>query len=499
MKYNHRILSLLLAIWILSATFASCELPNANSTPTDTTVADTALEGNSPDETIDRPSDESNDTTTAPESPSESPSESTSDTTIVPEDSTAPDESTTEPERVGTITILKGAETTLEAGKGVRILISKSSFITERVVWTSSDTCVCVDDTGYVTAISVGNATVTASAGGASDSILIHVIEPDTSDEIDSSLETAPRDEVLELAPREEIFEAVNASSAHQPAKDRTEALDRASKGELAGYDYVPDQAPNLSPYRPTENGKYIKNSVSHYVDDDTYVVIDAYGREVFRIYRGGAYITLEEVAAYVYAFGTVPANHSASKSTKPSGSIWGEYLRVNNTKFSGNTSRYPYEPELPRISGCGGDLTYWEMDIGTTGTDCDPSYTAKLYNNGTKITRGAARIVYTWNDLNKNRITDANDIVYIFYTYNHYNDFQEYLNYYGGWGEMFGNITGGGTISSTTRYNPTVYVPVTIAPLLAASTESAYIEIAWINLYAPEIIKNRRFNASGS
>ncbi|MBR4835468.1 MAG: hypothetical protein IKU99_00515, partial [Clostridia bacterium] len=38
-------------------------------------------------------------------------------------------------------------------------------------------------------------------------------------------------------------------------------------------------------------------------------------------------------------------------------------------------------------------------------------------------------------------------------------NDFQEYLNYLGGWGEMFGNVTGGGTLSSKSNYNPTPYV----------------------------------------
>ena len=213
------------------------------------------------------------------------------------------------------------------------------------------------------------------------------------------------------------------------------------------------------------QDGKYIKNNDPYYIDENTYVVVDAYGREVFRIYRGGAYITLEEVAAYVYAFGEVPANHSTSKSTRPTESIWGEYLRVNNTKFSGSTTKYPYEPELPRISGCGGDLTYYEMDIGTTGTDCDPKYYAYIYNDGYSITRGAARIVYARYDRNGNKIIDP-DEKYVFYTYNHYNDFQEYLNYYGGWGEMFGNITGGGTISSKYDYNPTPYVPVTNAPL---------------------------------
>ena len=103
--------------------------------------------------------------------------------------------------------------------------------------------------------------------------------------------------------------------------------------------------------------------------DGNTYTVVDAYGEKAFDIYRDGAYVTLEEVAAYVYAFGTFPANYTTSKNTSPLSSVWGEYLRVNHTKFSGDTRRYPYEPELPNISGCGGTLQYYEMDIGTTGT----------------------------------------------------------------------------------------------------------------------------------
>ena len=113
-------------------------------------------------------------------------------------------------------------------------------------------------------------------------------------------------------------------------------------------------------------------------------------------------------------------------------------------------------------------------MDIGTTGTDCDPSYPVKIYNNGSSITRGAARIVYSYSDLNGNKVIDL-DERYVFYTYNHYNDFQEYLNYYGGWGEMFGNITGGGTISSKYDYNPTSYVPVYHAPLRAETIVVVY------------------------
>ena len=58
----------------------------------------------------------------------------------------------------------------------------------------------------------------------------------------------------------------------------------------------------------------------------------------------------------------------------------------------------------------------------------------------------------YAFKDLNRNGEFEENE-VYVFYTHNHYNDFREYLNYYGGWGEIFGNITGGGMISSKYNY----------------------------------------------
>lgn len=248
----------------------------------------------------------------------------------------------------------------------------------------------------------------------------------------------------------------------YTPACCLTNSKYRTQHGLLSGSIKVPGQAAEEIPTRPMEDGKYIRNTSAYYADGgSTYIVLDAEGKEVMRIYKGGAYITLEEVAAYMYAFGgsadSIPANYSASKKTRPSESIWGEYLRVNHTKFSGNTKKYPYEPELPDISGCGGDLQYYEMDIGTTGTVTPGDYAVKIYNDGTVITRGAARLVYARQDKNYNGIYEA-DEVYVFYTDNHYNDFREYLNYYGGWGEVFGNITGGGEYSSKTNYNPTPY-----------------------------------------
>ena len=348
------------------------------------------------------------------------------------------------------------------------------------LTWTSSAPCVGVTNKGVITAQVLGTATVTVEYHGFTDSIEIFVVEElptkpvETTPADTSPTETEPDTEAgtqfdPDSVPPTVIIEAECSPEGYQPAGSYEEALNRTQNGQLSGYPYVPDQAPNISDYRPMQDGKYVKNNDPYYLDENTYVVVDAYGREVFRIYRGGAYISLEEVAAYVWAFGDIPANHSTSKKTSPTSSIWGEYLRVNHTKFSGDTSKYPYEPALPRISGCGGDFTYYEMDIGTTGTDCDPSYAAVLYNNGYSITRGAARIVYARFDRNGNSIIEP-DEKHVFYTYNHYNDFQEYLNYYGGWGEMFGNITGGGVISSKYNCNPTPYVPVVNAPIAARS-----------------------------
>ena len=263
----------------------------------------------------------------------------------------------------------------------------------------------------------------------------------------------------------------------YKPAANYMDAYYRSQHGFLSGSLEVPGQYATESSYLPTQGGKYLRNTDAFYADNgNTYIVVDAWGREVMRIYKDGGYITLEEVAAYMYAFGgkngSLPANYTSKKSGSPSGSIWGEYLRLNHSYFSGDTDRYPYEPVLPDISGCGGSLQYYEMDIGTTGT-VTPGYgNSKPYNNGSKITRGAARLVYTRYDKNRNGVYETDEI-YVFYTHNHYNDFREYLNYYGGWGMMFGNITGGGTYNSTTNYNPTRY------PVTGYAAFSEYLENA--------------------
>ena len=362
------------------------------------------------------------------------------------------------------LNILEGESITMVVGATAKLTTDAPDSIIDKLIWASPDPGLTVDEDGNVIAVSEGVFTVTVSCGDLTDSITVTVV---------ADTEQLP---AVDEAARDAFY------GDSDPADSYEEALERSEKGEISGADRVPNQAPTVSDYRPSVDGMFICNNEPYFADENTYVVVNAYGQEVFRVYRGGGYITLEEVAAYVYAFGTVPANYISGKNKDPDSSIWGEYLRLNHSKFSGNTSKYPYEPMLPDISGCGGDLQYYEIDIGTTGTDCDPSYVARIYNDGDTIIRGAARIVYSRFDKNGNSIIET-DEKFVFYTYNHYNDFQEYLNYYGGWGEMFGNITGGGKISNKTDCNPTPYVK-TVKTSLKARTVTMSEEVYTILYY---------------
>ncbi len=374
---------------------------------------------------------------------------------------TAPDTEPAETLPIASLSITNCDRATLAVGESLQLITNAGEENARLLVWSVSNSSASVSDSGRVTALEAGKVTVTVTYGELRARALIEIVDP---------AETDPPADIPTYGPDApavdpDLPEVSGSPEGYRPAGSAGEAQDRAEQGLPAGYLYVPDQAPVISPDRPMQNGQYIRNTALTYVDEDTYVVVNAAGEEVFRVYRGGGYITLEEIAAYLYAFGDVPANYNEGKKLSPDNSIWGEYLRLNHSKFSGNTQKYPYEPMLPRISGCGGDLQYYEIDIGTTGTDCDPGYSVRPYNDGVRITRGAARIVYARFDANGNAVIDPEE-KYVFYTYNHYNDFREYLGYYNGWGEMFGNITGGGELSSKYNYNPTPYIPTVTASL---------------------------------
>ena len=228
----------------------------------------------------------------------------------------------------------------------------------------------------------------------------------------------------------------------YTPATSYEDAYYRSQHGLLSGTISYATGAPTLAKNRPVQDGMLVRNTSECYsLGGEAYTILDSEGNAVMTIYKCGAYIALEEVAAYVYAFGTYPANHNSNKKAKPTESKFGQYLRVNYSQFSGDTTRFPDEPKLPNANGGGGKLQYWEMDIGGAS-----------YNNGTKITRGAYRIVFGKKDLNNNGVYEYGEL-HVFYTYNHYEDFQEYLNYYGGWSDRFGFETGGSVAGKPSQY----------------------------------------------
>ena len=364
---------------------------------------------------------------------------------------------------------------TLKVGDIVYLSTDAPNELAAKIEWSASNECVTVSG-GTVRAIEAGACVVFARYGKLYDKVLVEIKD----DSIDGGNDGEDGGNSgngniggggniggtdTDIDPSVDPYAGISKSdfyADYTPSVGYWDSYYRSIHGLMSGTIGAQDQAPTISEYQPTYDGMLVRNSVGLYGSDgNSYTIVDAYGTPVMTIYRGGAYIMLEEVAAYLFAFGDIPANHTPAKSTSKARDMftkWGEYLRLNHTNFSGSTTKYPYEPELPNISGCGGDLQYYEVDVGTTGTDCDPSYPSVVYNNGSRIERGAARIVYTYKDKNGDKIIDINE-KYLFYTYNHYNDFREYLNYYGGWGEMFGNVTGGGTLSSKYNYNPTPYV----------------------------------------
>ena len=266
------------------------------------------------------------------------------------------------------------------------------------VIWTSTSSCATVED-GKVTAITKGTTIIKATLGANVARVILSISDgtedkPDDqpTDKPDDKPDDKPGDIIVGeggeiLLPNEEDpitsdpYVGVDKDefySTYSPAISYNDAYYRTQHGLMSGSIDEQDQEPTISSYQPTSGGKLVRNNAYLFsADGNTYYVVDGRGEIVMEIYRGGAYVVLEEVAAYVFAFGEPPANHSASKKTRPTASIWGIYLRVNNTKFSGDTSKYPYEPVLPRISGCGGDLNFYEMEAHFRDGHVAPYYVA--------------------------------------------------------------------------------------------------------------------------
>jgi hypothetical protein len=177
-------------------------------------------------------------------------------------------------------------------------------------------------------------------------------------------------------------------------------------------------------------------------------------------IYYGGGYISLDEEASYLLAFGEVPPSSYYTKNEKSTClSLWWKYGRLNYSTFSANTSSYPFQPELSKLNGKSYSLS--ETDFGSLGKFSVNDLTQNIYNTGTGINRGTCRFVFT-----KASSSLSIDDRFVFYTYNHYNDFQEFLNYSSGWGDIFGNETAGNPYcSSGSDYDKNTFASPTPYP----------------------------------
>lgn len=261
------------------------------------------------------------------------------------------------------------------------------------------------------------------------NNVNVYFYEPDFANNPDPYINVNKTEFYAEYKPATTYEDAIYRTKHYLMSGDITDQKHLPVDGKLMEEDKAIKYTD--ATYVLDADGKYLAY-VPNVIDGDNYI-----------IFYGAAYTSLNEVASYLLAFGTVPANQIANK--KATGisqaiSLWGKYGRVNNGKFSGNPSKYPFQPILPNIY----DIDYKEMDFGTIGGYINSNsngtyYNQKIYNDGNKINRGAARFVYV-SDTSIKNINER----YVFYTYNHYNDFQEYLNYHNGWGVRFGNQTAG-------------------------------------------------------
>ena len=264
------------------------------------------------------------------------------------------------------------------------------------------------------------------------------------------------------------ISSSINSSLIEEAgATSFLDAQERTKNHQVSGTEVECKDISHLPPSNrdlPKEDGKYIRVSDANYEynEDGSFksYLINRIDGTYKRIYYGGAYVTLDEVAAYLLAFGEVPPNnHYATGKKALSVEEWGVNGRVNYGYFSGN-GKYPYEQKLPNAS----TNYYIETDFGAEAFKFDQGdgvvENIKVYNDGNYIVRGICRFVFT-------NIAKEKDISkrHVFYTYNHYNDFQEYLNYEGGFGERFGCMSGGNSYKGTT-YPITQYPEVTYKSL---------------------------------
>lgn len=313
-------------------------------------------------------------------------------------------------------------------------------------------------------------------------------LPPSSSTEIPSTstIQQDPYESIDTLNEIKEFYNNYSIATSYEDAQYRTIHHLLSGKDTLNYLDPVTNSTEYLAP----DNSYYFNTTHKYEYNNDgsyrSYILYNYKGEIESTIYYNGGYQELSEVATYLYAFGEVPpnSNYESTKTGKKNAyNDWYKFGRVNKQFFTDDTSKYKYEPSLPDAYkgsnytlGDDGNKMYMEIDVGTLGRvststeDTNYYYLSEGSDEG-KITRGVARLVYTYcyssptrDDSfdGKQRIEDASER-YVFYTYNHYNDFQQFLNYNNGFGLRFGNISGGGTYGKyNSLYPPTQYPDVT-------------------------------------
>ncbi|MFA5283104.1 MAG: hypothetical protein WC366_01035 [Bacilli bacterium] len=327
--------------------------------------------------------------------------------------------------------------------------------------------------------------------------------------EITYTCKTAANDSVSDDSSSADPYEGIDTneeretfetSSSYVIANSFEDAQLRTAHGLISGTNMSSEiySTTNVSS-NYMSGGYYKRNTAAQYTFQDdnsyeSYTILNPDGTTFETIYYGGAYTSLNEVAAYLLAFEEVPPNMGYTKndtsSSCTSSQNWWRAGRVNYGSFSGpQQSKYTYEPAFPGMAlyseNYGVATRYYvECDFGDweNYNSEDYVYGQGIYSSGGSINRGVLRFVFTakyqattsTNSEGKDVSTIENTLNssfngaeninnrYVFYTYDHYGDFQEYLNYADGWGQRFGSMTAGNYTPTGTDYPPTEYQSTT-------------------------------------
>ena len=244
-------------------------------------------------------------------------------------------------------------------------------------------------------------------------------------------------------------------------ASSYEDAYYRAQHGLLCG-EYIEEDGslPSINNPKDSATGLYLKNSnVTYEVDKDNNYIsynINTLNNQDYKIYYGGVYTSFNDVAAYLFAFNEIPINYlpGTSKSAKKLvQQNYGELGRLNFKLYSGpSATKYQYEPYL--YGQKEKTVFYREIDFGAnTGSNIYFSYGGSSrqifrFLLGNSFDNNYSCSDTTWSTPNPTTIDERR----VYFTYNHYNDFTEYLNYYNGFGKVFGNVSAG---NSEGYYNP--------------------------------------------